>query len=76
MATKTEAQRQEAEFEAFVVGLVEADRKACALAGTEMDTAWTGEHTTALADFLGCRVAELDDGDIRAAKVLYGRAAR
>jgi hypothetical protein len=79
MATETkmtEAQQQEAKFQAFVEGLVEADRKGCEAAGAEMDATWTGEHTTALADFLGCRVAELDEGDIQAAKVLYRKAAR
>ena len=63
-----------AAFEAFVGRLAKADLEGSRLAGTEMDAEWTGEHTTALADHLGCRVAELDESDITAAKHLYRRA--
>lgn len=63
-------------FDAFVRGLAQGDANGCKLAGTEMDVEWSGEHTDALADFLGCRVSEIDESDLDAARKLYANEAR
>lgn len=69
MTTQTER-----DFAAFVAQLAANDAEGCRLAGTEMDAEWTGEHTTALSEHLGCTVAELDESDITAARKLYAAA--
>ena len=67
---------QTVDLDSFIASLVAADVAGCRAAGTDMDAEWTGEHTTALAEHLGCTVAELDDSDITAARKLYEAAAR
>lgn len=61
---------------AFARSLAKNDAKACALGGTEMDGVWGGEHTTALADHLGCTPRELTTDDLAWAKEAYAVEAQ
>lgn len=77
MTTQTQKLSRRNDVMTFAIELAKSDRKACALAGTEMDGLWGGEHSTALAEHLGCSVRELTEDDIAWAEEAYaGEAMR
>ena len=71
----TDAQRG-ARTEVFARCLAVADARACRLARLPADDAWTGEHTSALAEHLGCSVGDLPPDLIESAERAYRAAVR
>jgi hypothetical protein len=55
----------------FAARMARVDAVACEHAGTELDGLWTAEHTTSLADHLGCSTRELSHDDIAWAEEAY-----
>lgn len=61
---------------AWAAEMAQTDKAACERAGTTFDTAWTGEHTSALADALGCLASQLLDEDVHAAMFAHASEAK